>query len=287
MKYSLSHLPEKNQFEINHIVEIIREVVNPEMIILFGSYAKGKQVNHKYQNKDGTVHEYISDYDFLIVVKEVTKDTSDQEWLIEEKADQYEPPVNLEIHEIDFINTGLERGQYFFTDIIREGIILFDNDTVKFKEPRALSVEEQEHIALENLNSWFHQGSEFLAGAANYIDRNSLKLAAFMLHQATESFYNAVLLVFTGYKPKTHNLKKLRRKAKQYSEELFLTFAIETNKFDSHIFDLLKRGYIDARYKPNYVITQDEVIELSKRVHEMKQIVQSTCIAKINSLKLT
>ena len=80
-------------------------------------------------------------------------------------------------------------------------------------------------------------------------------MAAFLLHQAAENFYYTVLLVFTGYKSKTHNLRKLRKQAKYLSEKLFLVFPIENNKKEKHLFDLLKRGYIDARYRSDYIIT--------------------------------
>ena len=65
MKTSLTHLSENKQYEIRRIVDIIQEVVSPEKIILFGSHAKGTQVEHRYQTKDGIIHEYISDYDFF------------------------------------------------------------------------------------------------------------------------------------------------------------------------------------------------------------------------------
>ncbi len=35
--------------------------------------------------------------------------------------------------------------------------------------------------------------------------------AAFELHQATESLYTCILLVFTRYKPNTHKLELLRK----------------------------------------------------------------------------
>ena len=41
MKTSLEHLPEHKQQELQRAVEIIREQVNPDMLILFGSYARG------------------------------------------------------------------------------------------------------------------------------------------------------------------------------------------------------------------------------------------------------
>ena len=44
MKTSLEHLPKNKQDELKHAVEIIPEQVNPEIIILFGSYARGDWV---------------------------------------------------------------------------------------------------------------------------------------------------------------------------------------------------------------------------------------------------
>lgn len=95
------------------------------------------------------------------------------------------------------------------------------------------------------------------------------------MHQATENFYNTVLLVFTGYKPKTHSLEKLRQQAKPLSEELFAIFPSTTeDKQETHLFDLLKRGYIDARYKHDYIITEHEPTTLIERVEKMKEVVE-------------
>jgi predicted nucleotidyltransferase len=58
MKTSLTHLPDKKQFEINLITDVIKEVVDPEMIILFGSHAKGTYVEDRYVS-NGLTHEYI------------------------------------------------------------------------------------------------------------------------------------------------------------------------------------------------------------------------------------
>lgn len=49
---------------------------------------------------------------------------------------------------------------------------------------------------------------EFLDLATLLGNKKSLNIAAFQLHQAAERAYNAVILVFTGYKPQTHNLGK-------------------------------------------------------------------------------
>lgn len=280
MKQSLQHLPEQKHFEINRIVEVIKEVANPEMIILFGSYAKGTFVEHRYVSK-GITYEYISDYDFLVVMKNSTVKAYDLESLIIDKTQRFEPPVNLEIHEIDYINKGLEWGEYFWVDIVKQGILLYDKGTIHFSEPRELTNAEKKEKALRYFDTWFPQANEFVEGSNFYLQRESLKIAAFQLHQAAESLYYATLLVFTDYKPKTHNLWKLRRKAKPYSEELFHVFRTETDKQEKNLFELLKQGYVDARYREDFTITEPELKTLIERVSTMIPIVEKVCKERI------
>ncbi len=283
MKASLAHLPEPKQSEIVRISEIIREVVNPEKIILFGSYAKGTYVEHRYTAKDGIRYEYISDYDFLVVTKENLEKTYIQENLIMNRADRFNPPVNLEIHDIDYINKGLEIGEYFFVDIVTEGVLLYDTGKVQFAKPRELTAAEKKEKAQRYFDTWFPQASGFINASKFSASDSNLKIAAFLLHQATESLYYATLLVFTDYKPKTHNLWKLRKKTKPYSEDLFSVFRAETDKNEEHLFDLLKRGYIDARYRSDYAITDEELSILIERVTTMVPIVKHICENKIAS----
>jgi HEPN domain-containing protein len=282
MKTSLSHLPEVKQQEIHRIAEMIREVVNPEKIILFGSYAKGNYVEDRYRAKDGITYEYISDYDFLVVTKDNPEKTYVQESKILDRVDRYRPPVNLEIHEIDYINEGLAWGQYFFADIVREGILLFDSGNVHFVEPGILAPKEEKERAQRYFDIWYPQAGEFIIDSNNALNRGSLNIGAFYLHQATESLYYATLLVFTGYKPKTHNLWKLRKKTKAYSKELFSVFRAENDKQEEHLFDLLKKGYVEARYKQeDYIITRSELSILMQRVKIMNPIVERICQEKI------
>lgn len=284
MKTSLSHLPENKQHEILRIAEIIKEVANPEKIILFGSYAKGGWVEDRYTDKHGTLYEYISDYDFLVVTKDNPEKTYTQESMIMDRVDRYKPPVNLEIHEIEYINKGLEEGEYFFLDIINEGIQLFDKSNLPFALPRELTAEEKKVKAERYFNNWFPQSSVFLENAQFDLSKGHLKIAAFELHQSTECLYYATLLVFTDYKPKTHNLWKLRKKTKPLSKELFQVFRAETDKSEEYLFDLLRRGYVDARYRMDYAITIEELIVLIERVNMMAPIVEKICRQRIESV---
>lgn len=285
MKTSLSHLPETNQREIIRIVDIIREVADPEMIILFGSYAKGTQTEHSYFGRDGIRYEYVSDYDLLVVTENAIEKSYELEDKVTNRSRMYRSAVNMEIHDIDYVNRGLEVGQYFFSDIIREGIVLYDNGTVEFANSRTLSASEAKAIAQQYYDKWLNRGRAFVKDIQVHLDYKELKEGAFLAHQVAESFYYATLLVFTGYKPKTHNLAKLRKQAKELSEELFLVFPAESNKKENHLFDLLKRGYVDARYRDDYSIKTEELGLIIERVKEMQAIVERICKEQIASIR--
>ncbi|MBT1712383.1 HEPN domain-containing protein [Fulvivirgaceae bacterium PWU5] len=284
MKTSLLHLPLEKQNEILAITEIIKDVVNPEKIILFGSYAKGGYKEHEYTTSDGTRYEYISDYDFLVVTQEVSPKVADQESTILDRVDRYRPPVNLEIHSIDHINEGLSWGQYFFADIVQEGVLIYDSGSTSFVEPKVLTIEEEKEKAQRYYSIWFPRAQGFLKTAKFNLSEQDFKLGAFMLHQASECLYSTILLVFTGYKPKTHNLKKLRNKTKLYSLETFLIFKTEADAEEKHLFDLLKRGYIEARYDHRYSITKDELESLLRKVEELCKAVEIASKEKVASL---
>jgi len=105
-------------------------------------------------------------------------------------------------------------------------------------------------------------------------------MGAFQLHQATERMFTAAALVFTGYKPRTHNLEKLLNLSFTYSRDLGVAF-IPRNDRDKYLFKLLKRAYIEARYKKSYKISAEELIELIEKVKEFHATAQRLCEAQI------
>ncbi|MGK7391826.1 MAG: HEPN domain-containing protein [Candidatus Cyclobacteriaceae bacterium M2_1C_046] len=283
MKTSLEHLPKEKRVEILQILQIIKQEANPDKVILFGSHASGSWVEDEYI-EDGIRFNYISDYDFLVVIEKNGQKEHEIISNIENRCDKYKNSVSPIVHNINYVNEGLKIGQYFFTDIINEGILLFDKGKFSFVKAKELTPQEKKEKAQNYFDMWFPQGSEFLIDANNAFKRDSFRISVFYLHQATECFYNTALLIDTGYKPKTHNLQKLRNYSKHTSLELYRVFGIPKNdEYEYHLFDLLKRGYIDARYKLDYAIEKDELKELIKRVEKMKVIVEKIYTKKVSS----
>ena len=131
LKTSLAHLPPNKQKELAAIQEIIRKHVPAEMIILFGSYARGDWVEDSYR-EDGTTYEYISDFDILVVSKKEI-DPMDRRWRAVEAIIERRPLLTKAAiinHDISFLNEKIRHNYYFFVDIVREGIMLYDSGEV-------------------------------------------------------------------------------------------------------------------------------------------------------------
>jgi HEPN domain-containing protein len=103
-----------------------------------------------------------------------------------------------------------------------------------------------------------------------------------MLHQAVERFYSTTLLVFTGYKGKRHNIETLGRRVSGCDAAFLKVFPRATKKQDKN-FKLLKKAYIDARYKRDYKITKKQLEYLAKRVKLLQRLTKKICKAKIDS----
>ena len=118
MKTSLEHLPEEKQQDLKQAVDIIREEVNPELLILFGSYARGDWVEDL--DPDTLHYRYQSDMD-LLVVTETRKEAENIQ--LNDTLDQIlmrrirRTPISLIADDITFINRHLRKSQYFYIDI--------------------------------------------------------------------------------------------------------------------------------------------------------------------------
>ena len=127
MKTDVSSLPSNKQAELSKITAVIKSITDIEMVILFGSYARGDWVEEK--DEEGR-YRYQSDFDLLVIVgNKNERAQSKYEHEIQsllEKERSIKTPVSIIVHDIEFVNKRLKKAQYFFTDIKREGIILYD-----------------------------------------------------------------------------------------------------------------------------------------------------------------
>jgi len=253
-------------------------------IILFGSYARGDWV-------EDPVGRYFSDFDILVVVSGEDFTDGAEFWmkteakLLDALADgsRLRTQVSPIYHSIDDVNAQLKLGRYFFMDIVRDGIILFEEPDQPLAEPQPLTADQALQETQDYYQEWFKSAQNFFSLAENARQNGMQNEAAFLLHQATERFYHCLFLVRTLYSPKTHNLNRLRSQTEQLEPRLATVWPADT-KFERRCYELLRAAYVKARYSRQYVITPEQLAWLSERVALLQDLIRDLCSARIEDL---
>lgn len=288
MKTSINYLPEQKRDELRRIVKCVLEVLpGCEMIILYGSYARNTYVDYDQRIEYGIRTCFMSDYDILVVTN-TRFPRHVISHILSKATDNYYKGMNRNesttvqfIDEsIDDLNKAIDKNRYFYTDIKREGIMLYNSGRYKLARRRKQNYREIKELAEEYYNERFERGNEFLLGAIFYNEQGLHKMASFNLHQACENYYNSIILTFTLYSPKEHSLIKLSARAKTHSLESSKAFPRNTEE-EKRLFDLLQDAYVQARYSLHFRITQEDIEALIPKVELLRDIARQCCEERI------
>ncbi|MFT4223529.1 HEPN domain-containing protein [Dysgonomonas sp.] len=285
MKKSITHLPMSKQEDLYFLIRSIKErIPQTEMIILYGSYATGKYVEYDERVEFGIPTSYMSDYDILVVTsdtmnKKVAHYLDNLESIYSNNTDR-QTPVQLINEDIKTLNRQLEEGRYFYTQLKKEGVVLYDSGKYKLARRRKLKYKEIQQQAKEYFEERYNRANNLLKYAMIADKEADFKEVSFFLHQACEHYYNAIILTFTLRNTKQHNLNKLSAAVRRYSKELTQVFPLDTDE-GKRLFRLIKVAYIEARYNPEFVVTKEDIDALIPKVELLRDITKRICEQKI------
>lgn len=294
MKKSFKNLsPDKIAY-----IEQVRDIIVSDMlksnkglvyVILFGSYARGNWVYERgYDEENEHNYSYVSDLDILIVTERECSDHGKILKAIDRKlpnvmlfdaSGQY-PPVSMISHTIEHVNEMLEDNSYFFNDIKKEGIILYDSGQYQLASPKKFSPEERKQRAIEKFDDYFGRATAFLK--ESQIKELRRNIRAFMMHQSCENAFVAANFVLTDDRRKIHDLEELEKKAAIFEPEFLHSFPQETPR-DAHIYKLICKSYIDSRYKKNFSVSEEELEEMAEMVRNFHKLTERLCMKAINN----
>jgi HEPN domain-containing protein len=280
MRISLDHLPAMRQGQLLDIAKVIARALRPEKIILFGTFAAGG-----FGTDDPVVGTPVFPvgYELLVVTRKGDRRYDYEVQDMIENRCRIHTPVTVLIHDISYVNEQLSAGHYFFSMLDREGILLYDAGNIPLSVGATPDLAHIKAVAERDFEQWWRRARAFFKSVQFNRQEKEWKIAVFLLHQAAESAYQAILLSFTGYKPCTHNLDKLRRYTNRFSIELATLFSRDSPEED-RLFKLLLQGYVDARYKEEYIITEEELGLLTERVSRLLSIAARICRNRFISL---
>ncbi|MFK4822197.1 nucleotidyltransferase and HEPN domain-containing protein [Ochrobactrum quorumnocens] len=290
MKDRIDHLPHVKQHELRRVVEVLLEEFEDALkegsadfkkrgrilkIVLFGSYARGTQVDEPHTGKG-----YRSDFDLLIIVNNRKLADFETYWHKAEdrlmRMRDVQTPVNFIVHSLREVNSRIKEGRYFFTDIRREGIVLYELDAEPLDQPGALNPEDAYRVAKEYFYDRLPHARVFAKTARFLLDERDLREATFILHQAIEQAYSSFLLVTTNYSPASHNLKFLRRLSEGLRNELAKAWPQDQQRYKAW-FNIVNEAYVKARYSPHFDITEEALRWLLQQTNLLIAEIEEIC----------
>src|SRR6185312_17193535 len=103
-------------------------------------------------------------------------------------------------------------------------------DDTELHQPKPKTPHAALAMAKEYFEEWYPSAMRAHINFTDDLKRGWYKDAAFMLHQATERLYHAVLLSVTFYTPHVHNLAFLRTQAERLDVRLVYVWPSDSRK---------------------------------------------------------
>ena len=208
------------------LVESIIKDYEPEMVLLFGSQARGDA--NKYSDID------------IIIVKDTKERLKDRHNIIHTVADP-RVPVDLIIYTPQEFRDMVRVGHRFVEKALRDGVVLYDKVGyyTEVKEAIMSGTIDMRPDPAEEGRRWLGQAEVFLQSAIHSSGGGFYALACFQFQQTAETALKAFLYSKGESYLHTHSVETLRQRCESYEPD-FVAITKEARKLD--------RLYTTTRY---------------------------------------
>ncbi|OMP74725.1 HEPN domain-containing protein [[Flexibacter] sp. ATCC 35208] len=280
---TLQHLPKQQVALLVQLIQKIVLAVYPVKIICYGYRTSTIDGWSCFFDGDAYNKSINPTYDFLIITNDEEKRAH---YEIIEIAEQQAYPLGCNttiiVQQLNAANKALESGSRFISTVYRKGVMLYNGNCLPLSAPP----EELDIPVLRSLieGDWhrrFSMSRRFLKTANYCFDNGWNEQTIFDLHQSVEHACVAIIRVYIGFRPTTHNLSRLLDLICNFSQELVTIFPRQT-KEETDLFNTLNRAYSEARYNEKYTVSIEvtkillgrvtTLLDLAEKFYDRKQI---------------
>ena len=149
-----------------------------------------------------------------------------------------------------------------------------------FPSSRRLSASS---FARVSFTRYFEHAAQLHRSFERNLAHGSYAIAAFELHQVAETIYKAVLLVFTAYQPKLHDLDELGRRCARVAPGIGPLVPLDAPD-RKRLAALLGAAYVDARYSFGFEVSREDLDVLARHVDAFRARAEPTCRDRLAGL---
>jgi HEPN domain-containing protein len=195
-------------------------------------------------------------------------------------------PANFIVHTLQQVNDGLSHGRPLFTEIAKDGVILYQSDDRPLAKPKPKTPEQAYSMSKEYFEDLFPAAMRRFALAEISYEKGWHSDAAFDFHQSCELLYKCVLATLTLYVPRSTNIVFLRSMSEGLDRRLFEAWPREI-RADRAMFQKLKDGYRKGKYSRHFDISVEELEWIIGRISILGPIVHEVCSEHLAALKIS
>jgi uncharacterized protein len=280
---TLQHLPKQQVAQLVQLIQRIVQVIYPVKIICYGYRSSTMDDWSCFYDGDTHNKRINPTYDFLIITNDEEKRAH---YEIIEIAEQQAYPLGCDttiiVQQLNAANQALENGSRFISTVYRKGVMLYSDNGLPLSMPsQELDIRALKNVIEGNWQRRFGMSRRFLMTANYCFDNGWNEQTIFDLHQSVEHACVAIIRVYTGFRPTTHNLSRLLDLICNFSQELVTIFPRQT-KEETDLFNILNRAYSEARYNEKYTVSTEMakillgrvtvLLDLAEKFYESKRL---------------
>lgn len=253
---------------LQYTFDLIINLIGPEKIFLQGTSRGESRKNKK-------------SYHILVIIEDkANRPYSEYDTIINHISSTAYPLTATVIKRCDLFRK-LSEGHVYFSCVCRDRNLIYDNGCHPLPLPEKIPVKAIIAKSKRDFQNAMNKSRSFINGAWYYFINNEKVLAAFLLHQAVEQVYRAILKGLTDHELSSHDLYSLMRHCTFCAPEFGRLFHKDEGE-EKRLLAILKRAYIRSRYKDGFDVSISDLEVLFNCTENLQSLAERAFHLRVN-----
>ena len=187
------------------------------------------------------------------------------------------------LHNEGSVLESLRNGHLFYSLNFKPDNLVYDNKTVDYPKITEQALSDIKKSAKEKFNQAFTKAKDFFELATIFNQDYISDILGFLLHQAVELTYRAILRSLNGYDKKSHEIRLLKKQVRRVAANLNTVFPDDTEA-EKRLLDILESAYLDARYSDTGPMSSEIISVLLEKIDRLQDLAKQIVESKLGTL---
>jgi HEPN domain-containing protein len=223
--------------------------------------------------------------DLLIVFADENQKTFKEHQPIVELFSAGDEKLCCSVHKLSDIHQAVISGQVYFALACTTENLVYQRSVTPLPKMLPETLSQVTEKSKRAFATGMGKARKFFDGAVYYQQVNELALSMFMLQQAAETTFRSTANALYGSERRTHSIRSLKRFNHRLAPQLNDIFP-GGSPDEERLLQLLEDAYLEARYNPDYQISEQEVHSISSRVLRLLELAEAVLEERMAAIRV-